>query len=226
MINDKKIVVVLPAYHAEKTLAKTVGEIDRALVDDVIVVDDASLDDTVRIAKQLDVCVVVHDNNRGYGANQKTCYKEALSHGADIVVMLHPDYQYTPKLLIAMASMIAYGQYDMVLGSRILGRGALKGGMPLYKYIANRFLTAIENLLLGIKLSEFHTGYRAYSSSFYLYLYGPGMKPNIGQQISPYFYAHTKMHPVHIPPSITLAAFYKTITPTKTPSPSTRKPSP
>ncbi|OVE73407.1 glycosyl transferase family 2, partial [bacterium B13(2017)] len=164
MLNNKKIIVVLPAYKAEATLKKTYDEIDHTIVDDVIIVDDASSDRTVEIAKEIGIKVFVHEKNMGYGANQKTCYKEALSLNADIVIMLHPDYQYTPKLLIAMASMIAYGEYDMVLASRILVKGALKGGMPLYKYIANRLLTLTENLLLNVKFSEYHTGYRAYTA--------------------------------------------------------------
>ncbi|MBN2144158.1 MAG: glycosyltransferase family 2 protein [Candidatus Aureabacteria bacterium] len=164
MLNNRKIVVVLPAYKAEATLKQTYTEIDHCVVDEVILVDDASDDRTVEIAKELGLKVFVHEKNQGYGGNQKTCYREALKLNADIVIMLHPDYQYTPKLLIAMASMLAYGQYDMVLASRILVKGALKGGMPLYKYIANRFLTYFENLCLGVKLSEYHTGYRAYTS--------------------------------------------------------------
>lgn len=164
MLHSKKIVVVMPAYHAEKTLEQTYREIPFDLVDDVVLVDDASRDNTVSKAKGLGIKhVLVHEKNIGYGGNQKTCYKKALELGADIVVMLHPDYQYTPKLIGAMASMIASGEFDVVLGSRILGVGALKGGMPLYKYISNRFLTLIENLLLGYKLSEYHTGYRAFS---------------------------------------------------------------
>lgn len=163
MLNKKKIVVVLPAYRAEATLEKTCAEIDRTIIDEVILVDDASDDRTTEIAMGLGIGIHVHEKNLGYGGNQKTCYRLALESKADIVVMLHPDYQYTPKLLSAMASMIAYGEYDLVLGSRILGNGALKGGMPLYKYVANRFLTAVENLLLDVKLSEYHTGYRAYS---------------------------------------------------------------
>ncbi len=163
MLNQKKIIVVLPAYRAAKTLRKTYSEIPKEIVDEVILVDDASDDDTINVAKSLGIKTVQHKQNKGYGANQKTCYDEALKLGADIVVMLHPDYQYSPKLVIAMASMIAYGEYDLVLGSRILVQGALKGGMPLYKYISNRVLTFIENILLGMKLSEYHTGYRAYT---------------------------------------------------------------
>jgi glycosyltransferase involved in cell wall biosynthesis len=155
--------VVLPAYNAEKTLLKTYNDIPKDIVDHILLVDDGSCDRTVSLAKSLNMEIFLHDRNYGYGRNQKTCYQEALKRGADIIVMVHPDYQYTPKLITAMASMIAYGVYDMVLGSRIIGGGALKGGMPLYKYMANRFLTAIENLLIGAKLSEFHTGYRAYS---------------------------------------------------------------
>jgi glycosyltransferase involved in cell wall biosynthesis len=153
----------MPAYNAGKTLRRTVAEIDRAVADDVILVDDASRDDTVQVARDLGLHFVVHPRNRGYGGNQKTCYTEALRRGADIVVMLHPDYQYSPRLLPAMAAMVASGHFDAVLGSRILGVGALKGGMPLWKYVANRALTFFENLLLGYKLAEYHTGYRAFS---------------------------------------------------------------
>src|ERR1700733_1248086 len=163
MLNGKKITVVLPAYNAEKTLRQTVAEIAMDIVDDIILTDDASSDDTVAVAKQLGLCTIRHDRNQGYGGNQKTCYAAALARGADIVVMLHPDYQYTPKLVPAMASMIASEQFDVVLASRILGRGALAGGMPIYKYVANRILTLTQNLLVGQKLSEYHTGYRAWS---------------------------------------------------------------
>jgi glycosyltransferase involved in cell wall biosynthesis len=161
MINGKKIAIVLPAYNAEKTLDATVGEIPD-LVDTCILVDDHSTDGTVDLAHRLGLQVFVHDRNYGYGRNQQTCYREALSAGADVVIMLHPDYQYTPLLVTAMASMVAYGVYDVVLGSRILGGTALRGGMPLYKYVSNRLLTAFENLFLGVKLSEYHTGYRAF----------------------------------------------------------------
>lgn len=166
MFAGKKIVVVLPAYNAEKTLRKTYDEImDQHIVDRIILVDDASADKTVQVARTLDnVSVHVHEQNLGYGGNQKTCYRLALEEGADIVIMIHPDYQYTPKLIPAMAGMIASGLYDCVIGSRILGGGALKGGMPLYKYVSNRFLTFVENILLGAKLSEHHTGYRAFSA--------------------------------------------------------------
>lgn len=163
MINGKKIIVVLPAYNAAKTLEMTYSEIPFDFVDKVILVDDASRDDTAAVAERLGITTIIHQKNLGYGGNQKTCYQAALEMGADIVVMLHPDYQYTPKLLPAMASMIAFGEFDAVLASRILGTGALKGGMPLYKYLANRFLTLVENILLGQKLSEYHTGYRAFS---------------------------------------------------------------
>ena len=163
MLNGKKILVVLPAYNAEKTLEQTYHEIPGEIVDDILLVDDFSADKTVSKAKQLGIRTFVHDQNYGYGRNQKTCYREALRSRADIVIMVHPDYQYTPKLITAMASMIAFGVYDVVLGSRIIGGGALRGGMPAYKYMANRFLTAVENLFLGSKLSEFHTGYRAFS---------------------------------------------------------------
>lgn len=163
MIHGRKVVVVMPAYNAEKLLRRTYEEIPHEFVDEVILVDDASTDGTVEIAKTLNIRTIVHSKNKGYGANQKTCYGEALRLGADVVVMLHPDYQYTPKLLNAMASLVAVGQYDLVLASRVLSEGALKGGMPLYKYLANRVLTFIQNILLGKKLSEYHTGYRAFS---------------------------------------------------------------
>jgi glycosyltransferase involved in cell wall biosynthesis len=165
MLNDQKIVVVMPAYNAARTLRQTYDEVmAHEIVDLVIVVDDASQDETVAIARTLDrVQVEVHPMNRGYGANQKTCYRLALAAGADIVIMIHPDYQYTPRLLPAMASLVASGLYPCVLASRILGGGALRGGMPWWKYLSNRFLTLVENLLLGAKLSEYHTGYRAYA---------------------------------------------------------------
>jgi hypothetical protein len=162
MINGKRVAVVMPAYNAEKTLEMTVRELTD-IVDIRILVDDSSKDQTAALSRQLGVQTFIHDNNYGYGRNQQTCYREALAAGADIVVMVHPDYQYTPSLVPAMAGMIASGVYDMVLGSRILGSGALKGGMPLYKYISNRFLTAFQNLFLGVKLSEYHTGFRAFS---------------------------------------------------------------
>ena len=163
MISSRKVTVVLPAYNAARTLERTVAEIPRDVVDDVILTDDASRDDTVAVALSLGLHTLRHDRNRGYGGNQKTCYQAALDRGADIVVMLHPDYQYTPRLVTAMASMIVSDQFDVVLGSRILGRGALAGGMPAYKYVANRALTFAQNLALGAKLSEYHTGYRAWS---------------------------------------------------------------
>jgi len=164
MIQSKKIVVVMPAYNAEKTLEKTFNEIPFDIVDEVIVVDDFSNDDTLAEAKKLGIeHVIAHDKNKGYGANQKTCYQKALDLGGDIVIMLHPDYQYTPKLIHSIAYLIGNGVYPVVLGSRILGKGALKGGMPYYKYMANRFLTAFQNILIDAKLSEYHTGYRAYS---------------------------------------------------------------
>jgi glycosyltransferase involved in cell wall biosynthesis len=163
MIDGNRVTIILPAYNAAKTLERTVAEIPPGIADDIILTDDASSDNTAAIAQRLGLHTLIHPQNRGYGANQKTCYAEALARGADIVVMLHPDYQYSPKLVTAMASMIASGHYDVVLASRILGRGALKGGMPLYKYVANRALTFLENLLLGLKLSEYHTGYRAWS---------------------------------------------------------------
>jgi glycosyltransferase involved in cell wall biosynthesis len=164
MINRKKLVVVLPAYNAAQTLEKTYNEIDFNIVDDVILVDDASKDDTVGVGKRIGIKhIIQHKQNKGYGGNQKSCYNKALELNADIVVMLHPDYQYTPKLIPAMAQLIAFDLFPVVLGSRILGNGALKGGMPLYKYIANRMLTLTQNILVGQKLSEYHTGYRAFS---------------------------------------------------------------
>lgn len=165
MINGKKLVVVLPAFNADKTLEKTYREIPADIVDDVILVDDKSMDNTVAIARSLHIQhIIQHDSNRGYGGNQKTCYDKALDLGADIVVMLHPDYQYTPRLISAMASLIAWDVYPVVFGSRILGKGARTGGMPRYKLVANRILTLLQNLMLDEKLSEYHTGYRAYSA--------------------------------------------------------------
>ena len=163
MISGKKLIVVMPAYNAEKTLLQTYHELPREYVDEVILVDDFSRDRTSALARELGLRTIIHPENRGYGGNQKTCYREALRLGADIVVMVHADYQYSPKLVTAMASMIASGHYDVVLGSRILGGSSLRGGMPLYKYIANRFLTFVQNLMLGCKLSEYHTGFRAFS---------------------------------------------------------------
>jgi glycosyltransferase involved in cell wall biosynthesis len=165
MFNDQKVAVIMPAYNAAQTLRKTYDEVmAQGIVDTIIIVDDASQDKTVAIARQLPNTIVeVHPDNRGYGANQKTCYKLALENDADIIIMVHPDYQYTPKLIPAMASMIGNNLYDCVLGSRILGGYALKGGMPIWKYISNRFLTLAENILVGAKLSEYHTGYRAFS---------------------------------------------------------------
>lgn len=163
MIQGKKIIVVLPAYNAERTLEKTWMALERNVADDFILVDDCSQDRTVEIALRLGIHVIRHERNSGYGANQKSCYRAALKRGADIVVMVHPDYQYAPELVPAMAWLIACGLFDVVLGSRILGTGALKGGMPLYKYGANRALTAFQNFFLNYKLSEYHTGYRAFS---------------------------------------------------------------
>jgi glycosyltransferase involved in cell wall biosynthesis len=164
MINSKKIVVVLPAYNAGKTLSDTYHEIPFDIVDDVILVDDNSNDNTKEIAKQLGIKhIILHEQNLGYGGNQKSCYNKALEIGGDIIIMLHPDYQYTPKLIHSMSYLIANEVYPVVIGSRILGKGALKGGMPLYKYVANRFLTLFQNILMNQKLSEYHTGYRAYS---------------------------------------------------------------
>lgn len=165
MIRGKKIIAVLPAYNAARTLARTVEEIPNDIVDEIILVDDASQDDTVEVAKQIGIHHVIrHEINRGYGANQKTCYGKALELGADIVIMLHPDYQYSPRLIPAMAELVASGLFPVVLGSRILGGRAMHGGMPLYKYVANRVLTACQNLCTGAKLSEYHTGYRAFSA--------------------------------------------------------------
>jgi glycosyltransferase involved in cell wall biosynthesis len=165
MLLGKHVTVVLPAYNAEITLRRTYAEIPHGVVDRVILVDDHSGDNTVAVAKQLGVeDVIVHESNKGYGANQKTCYRRALELGTDIVVMLHPDYQYSPKLVAAMAAMVASEHYDLVLGSRIISEGPLKGGMPLYKYLANRVLTFLQNIALGLRLSEYHTGFRAYSS--------------------------------------------------------------
>jgi glycosyltransferase involved in cell wall biosynthesis len=163
MIMGKRIVVVLPAYKAEKTVEATYRQLPHDIVDSVLLVDDASPDRTVDAARALGIKTFIHQQNLGYGANQKTCYREALREGAELVVMVHPDYQYDPRLVTAMAAMVASGIYDVVLGSRILGSTALRGGMPLYKYIANRALTAFENIMLGSKISEFHTGYRAFS---------------------------------------------------------------
>lgn len=165
MFNGKKIAVVLPAYKAALTLERTYKEIPFDIVDEVVLVDDKSPDNTVQVARELGIRhIIVHEQNKGYGGNQKSCYKKAMELGADIVIMLHPDYQYTPKLIHAMASIIGNELYPVVFGSRILGKGALKGGMPYYKYIANRFLTLFENIMIGQKLSEYHTGYRAFSA--------------------------------------------------------------
>jgi glycosyltransferase involved in cell wall biosynthesis len=165
MINGKKVVVVLPAYNAELTLEKTYNEIPHDIVDEIVLVDDASKDNTIKEAQRLNIRhILKHESNKGYGGNQKSCYNKALELGADIVIMLHPDYQYTPLLIPSMAYLIANDVYKVVLGSRILGKGALKGGMPIYKYIANRFLTLFQNIFLRQKLSEYHTGYRAFSA--------------------------------------------------------------
>ncbi len=163
MYQNKKVIVVLPAYNAALTLEKTIGEIPRDIVDEIVLVDDNSRDNTIEVANKIGIKHIIrHEENKGYGGNQKTCYNKALELGADIIVMLHPDYQYTPLLIMPMISVIGNGLYKVVFGSRILGKGALKGGMPLYKYIANRFLTLFQNLLMNQKLSEYHTGYRAY----------------------------------------------------------------
>jgi glycosyltransferase involved in cell wall biosynthesis len=163
MIHNKKIVVVLPAYQAERTIERSFQDIPKDIVDHILMVDDSSSDRTVEVAHRLGIKTIVHKKNIGYGGNQKTCYKAAIELGADIVVMLHPDYQYEPKLISAMAAMVAGEVYDCVLGSRILGNTAIRGGMPIYKYVANRLLTALQNLIMCTKLSEFHTGYRAFS---------------------------------------------------------------
>lgn len=166
MIGNKKIVVVMPAYNASKTLVKTYHEIDTDLVDEIVLVDDKSSDNTIAVAKQLGVKhIIAHDINKGYGGNQKSCYNKALELGADYIIMIHPDYQYTPLLIPAMIQMMHSGLYECVIGSRILGKGALNGGMPKYKYIANRFLTLFQNVLMGQKLSEYHTGYRAFTKN-------------------------------------------------------------
>jgi len=170
MLNGKRIVVVMPAYNAERTLERTYNDIPKDIVDDIILTDDRSVDRTVAVARRFHLKLFVHDTNRGYGANQKTCYAEALKIGADVVVMLHPDYQYSPKLITPMAALVTSGMFDVVLGSRVLGNMALKGGMPLYKYISNRLLTLIENNMIGQKLSEYHTGYRAFSREVLLAL--------------------------------------------------------
>lgn len=163
MIDGRRLIVILPAYNAAKTLRATHADLPHHLIDDIVLVDDASTDETAAVARELGIRTIVHTRNLGYGGNQKTCYRAALTAGADIVVMVHPDYQYTPRLVGAMASMAASGEYDVVLGSRILGGTARAGGMPLYKYVANRILTAVQNLLHGSKLSEFHTGFRAFT---------------------------------------------------------------
>ncbi len=163
MLNGKKVIVVMPAFNAARTLERTYRDLPFDLVDEVLLVDDASEDTTVELSQSLGLTTFLHEKNMGYGKNQKTCYREALARAADIVVMVHPDYQYSPKLVTPLVGMIAFGEYDVVLASRILGNGALEGGMPRYKYVANRFLTAFQNLLIGQKLSEYHTGYRAFS---------------------------------------------------------------
>jgi glycosyltransferase involved in cell wall biosynthesis len=163
LIHGKRLVVVMPAYNAEATVEKTVGDIPAGFVDEIVLVDDASRDQTAEVAERLGLRVLRHSKNMGYGGNQKTCYREALRLGADVVVMLHPDYQYSPKLVVAMASMIATGQYDLILGSRILCESAIGGGMPIYKYVMNRLLTLFQNIVMRAKLSEYHTGYRAFS---------------------------------------------------------------
>ena len=168
MINNKRVTVVLPAYNAAKTLSKTIAEVPMNIVDEIILCDDNSKDNTIEVAKQLNIHhIISHQVNRGYGGNQKSCYRKALELDADIVIMLHPDYQYTPKLIHSIAAIIAFDVYPIVLGSRILGKGALKGGMPMYKYIANRFLTLGQNILMSQKLSEYHSGYRAFAKEVF-----------------------------------------------------------
>ena len=163
MINNKKVVVIMPAYNAEKTLEKTYNDIYQNFVDEIILVDDFSSDETKEVSKRLNITTIVHKKNTGYGGNQKSCYRAALKAGADIVIMLHPDYQYTPKLIPAIASMMAFDEYDAVIASRMLGNSALKGGMPFYKFISNRFLTEFQNFVIGQKLSEYHTGFRGFT---------------------------------------------------------------
>lgn len=163
MINNKTIVVIMPAYNAEKTLEQTYNELYKDIVDEIILVDDNSSDKTKEVAKKLGITTLVHDENKGYGGNQKTCYTAALKTNADIVIMVHPDYQYTPKLVPAMATMLAFEEYDACIASRFIGKGALEGGMPFYKFLANRFLTTVQNFLSGERLSEYHTGFRAFS---------------------------------------------------------------
>ena len=170
MFKNRRVIVVMPAYNAEKTLLRTCEEVDRQIVDEIVLVDDASSDETVRLARELSLHVIVHPKNRGYGGNQKTCYRAALNLGADIVIMVHPDYQYTPLLIPAMASMIGNGLYDCVIGSRILSGDARRSGMPLYKYVCNRALTLVQNMVMQSKLTEFHTGYRAFSRELLLAL--------------------------------------------------------
>jgi glycosyltransferase involved in cell wall biosynthesis len=203
MIDSKKIVVVMPAYNAAKTLEKTYREIPFDIVDEVILVDDHGTDNTAELAKQLGINHVIrHDQNKGYGGNQKTCYNKAIEVGADIVIMLHPDYQYTPQLIHSMAYLIANGVYPVVLGSRILGKGALKGGMPMYKYIANRFLTLTQNILIGQKLSEYHTGYRAFSKEALLsidYMKNSDDFVFDNQMISQLFYAGNEIAEITCP---------------------------
>ena len=204
MILNKKLVIVLPAYNASLTLEQTYSEIPFEIVDEVVLVDDASRDDTFEQAERLNIHHVIrHENNRGYGGNQKTCYNKALELGADIVIMLHPDYQYTPKLIYSMASLIANGVYPVVFGSRILGKGALKGGMPVYKYIANRFLTLFQNMLIGQKLSEYHTGYRAFSSEVLRAINFEANSDDFifdNQMISQIFYAGFEIAEITCPP--------------------------
>lgn len=163
MLKGKKIIVVMPAYNAEKTLTKTYNQIPLEIVDEVILVDDKSSDKTIEVARKLNIKIFIHENNKGYGGNQKTCYQEALNLGGDVIIMLHPDYQYNPRLITAMASLIVENVYDVVIASRIIGNTAIKGGMPIYKYISNRFLTLLENFIIGEKLSEYHSGYRVFS---------------------------------------------------------------
>src|ERR1035437_2156444 len=203
MLNGKKIIVVLPAYNAEQTLDATYSEIPMDIVDDVVLVDDASTDKTVEVGQRIGIKhIIVHEKNKGYGGNQKTCYDKAMELNADIVIMLHPDYQYTPKLIHALAQVIAQGVYPVAIASRILGKGALKGGMPVYKYFFNRILTFIQNVLIGQKLSEYHTGYRAFSAEVLRKINCPANSDNFvfdNQMLVQIFYHHFEIAEITCP---------------------------
>jgi glycosyltransferase involved in cell wall biosynthesis len=203
MLNGKKIIVVLPAYNAEQTLDATYSEIPMDIVDDVVLVDDASTDKTVEVGQRIGIKhIIVHEKNKGYGGNQKTCYDKAMELNADIVIMLHPDYQYTPKLIHALAQVIAQGVYPVAIASRILGKGALKGGMPVYKYFFNRILTFIQNVLIGQKLSEYHTGYRAFSAEVLRKINYPANSDNFvfdNQMLVQIFYHHFEIAEITCP---------------------------